>query len=253
MDGVRDASSQQVAANGSRHLYAALNGNVLYVATEDAGEGNDVFIYLADSPGSLVAANWAKAGQIAQWDAFLADENDNGYSAWFDASGTNQAATGANDGVLEGILNLAQEFGSLPSQIYLAVGVYQSANGGALITSQQVPASVDGNGNINALEYFLLQLIVASGDFNRDGHVDEADYNLWRNTFGTTDTRADGNADGIVNAADYIVWRKHYGETGAAGYVLTRFPGIPNVPEPTSIGLLTVGLTLLIVQRRQIA
>ena len=39
MDGVRDAAAQEVAANGARHLYAALSGDVLYVATEDAGEG----------------------------------------------------------------------------------------------------------------------------------------------------------------------------------------------------------------------
>lgn len=233
MDGARDASAQQVAANGNRHLYAALNGDTLYVATEDAGEGNDLFIYLADAPGPLVAANWAKAGQIAQWDAFLADENDNDYEGWFDASGTNQAATGTNGGVLEGIINLAQEFGSLPAQLYLAVGVYGSANGGALLASQQVPASVDGNGNINALDYFLLQLVATPGDFNHDGHVDNADYALWRTTFGTSDARTDANHDGIVNSADFVIWRKHVGAASGGSYVLVNLAAA-NVPEPVS-------------------
>jgi hypothetical protein len=237
MDGVRDAVSQQVAANGARHLYAALNGNTLYVATEDAGEGNDVFIYLADSPGALVAANWAKAGQIAQWDAFLADENDNDYEAWTDASGTNQAATGPNGGVLEGIINLAQEFGTLPQQIYLAVGLYPTQNGSALIASQQVPASLDANGNINAVEYFLLQLIAAPGDFNRDGHVDTADYNLWRSTYGTSDPRADANQNGTVDAGDYVIWKKHNGSTSGASYVLINLAA-PSIPEPSTLALL---------------
>jgi hypothetical protein len=244
MDGVRDSVSQQVAAGGARHLYAAVSGDVLYVATEDAGEGSDVFIYMADSPGALVSANWAKAGQIAQWDAYLADENDNDYESWFDAAGTNQAATGVNGGVLEGTINLAQEFGSLPSQIYLAVGVFQSADGGALVSSQQVPASVDSNGNINAAEYFLLQLIAVPGDFNRDGHVDNADYTLWRTKFGSADANVDANADGTVNAADYVVWRTHLGTTGAGAYLLSRVDpsAMLGVPEPASAILLLLAV-----------
>ena len=112
MDGQLDATAQQVAANAGRHLYAALEGDVLYVATEDAGEGNDVFIYLAESPGALTAANWAKAGLVAAWDAYLADENDNDYEGWFDATGAHDAATGANGGVLEGLLNLRRNSAS---------------------------------------------------------------------------------------------------------------------------------------------
>jgi len=244
MDGVRDSVSQQVAANGSRHVYAALNGDVLYVATEDAGEGNDVFIYLAQTPGILRAANWAKAGQIAGWDAYLADENNNDFEGWFDAAaGATQAATGANGGVLEGTINLAMEFGSLPSAIYLAVGVYQTNDGGALVASQQVPASVNGNGNIDAVEYFLLQLVAAPGDYNRDGNVDDADYNLWLNTFGSADPRADGNGNGVVDAADYLIWRKNYGTAGAAGFVLTPvdFSMTESIPEPTAVALAILG------------
>jgi hypothetical protein len=251
MDGVRDAVAQQVAANGSRHLYAALSGDVLYVATEDAGEGNDVFIYLADSPGPLVAANWAKAGQIAQWDAYVADENNNDYEGWFDAAaGATQAATGANGGVLEGTINLPMEFGSLPSAVYLAVGVYATNDGGALIPSQQVPASVNGNGNIDAVEYFMLQLIASPGDYNRDGSVDTEDYELWSQTLGTSDPRADGNRSGIVDAADYVVWRKFQGTTGAAGFVLSplNWP-LTSVPEPSAIALLILAVGALSFRR----
>ena len=37
----------------------------------DAGEGNDVFIYLALDPGSLTDANWAKSGQVAALNRYL--------------------------------------------------------------------------------------------------------------------------------------------------------------------------------------
>lgn len=181
MDGVLDASAQLVASHGGRNLYAVLEGDILYVATEDAGEGSDVFLYLAETPGVLTPANWAKNGQVAAWDAFLADENDNGFAGWFDAQGSTQVAAGTGSGVLEGTINLAEEFGSLPTEIYLAVGLFGSPDGAALVSGQQVPASLDANGNIEASEYYLLQLISpATGDFDGDGDVDGHDFLVWQ-------------------------------------------------------------------------
>jgi hypothetical protein len=254
MDGMRDAVSQEVAANavGSRHLYAALGGNVLYVATEDAGEGNDVFIYLADTPGPLRAANWAKAGQIAEWDAYLADENNNEYESWFDAAaGATQAATGANGGVLEGTINLVQEFGSLPNQIYVAVGVYGTNDSGALVPMQQVPASINGNGTLEAVEYFLLQVVVTPGDYNRDGDVNDADHAIWKSTFGSaSDLRADGNKNNVIDAGDFAIWRNNYGIPG--GFLLTQVDfSVFAVPEPSTLLLVILGTALWSASRRR--
>ena len=118
-----------------------------------------------------------------------------------------KAATGANGGVLEGTINLAMELGEFPDQIYLAVGVYGNGDGGALVPAQQVPATANGNGNIDAVEYFLLQFIATPGDFTSDGKVDSDDYKLWRSTFGSSDLRADGNGDTLVNVVDCTIWR----------------------------------------------
>ena len=52
------------------------------------------------------------------------------------------------------------------------------------------------------------------GDYNGDHSVDEADFDLWKSTFGTSVTPgegADGNANGVIDAADYTVWRDHFG------------------------------------------
>ncbi len=253
MDCVLDVSAEEVVANGTQHLYAALDGNVLYVATEDAGEGYDVFIYVTTDPGSLTAANWAKAGLIAAWDAYLADENDNDYEAWFDATASTGAATGANGGVLEGTINLAEESGALPSQVYLAVGRYQSADGGALVSSLQVPASVNGDGNLDATEYFLLQLVAKPGDYDRDGDVDAADYDLWRSTFlSQTDLRADGNGNGVVDAADYTVWRDHVGTTGGAQVSSEPSTSTTAVaPEPASLWMAWCAALLMACRQRR--
>jgi serpin B len=55
------------------------------------------------------------------------------------------------------------------------------------------------------------------GDYNRDGAVDDADYDVWRAAYGATGVGlpADGNGDGVVNAADYTVWRDNEGLSAA--------------------------------------
>lgn len=158
MDGVLDASAALAAQKSGMSLWVATQGSSLYVATPDAGEGSDHFVFVAKTPGSLVAAPWAKAGQVARWDAFLADENDNTYSAWFDAQGPGVSATGGNGGVLEGVIDLVDEFGAYPDAVYLAVGLYGSGNGGTLLASHQLPGTLDGDGTIQAGEYLRLPL-----------------------------------------------------------------------------------------------
>lgn len=55
--------------------------------------------------------------------------------------------------------------------------------------------------------------IVLDGDYNGSGTVDQGDYSLWRELYGTTDPMADGNGDGKVDSADYTVWRNNLGQT----------------------------------------
>ena len=76
----------------------------------------------------------------------------------------------------------------------------------------------DANGNLYLVDLFgevyrILTDKLLAGDYNADGKVDNADYAVWRSTFGTsTGSRpADGNGNGIVDAADYIVWRNNLG------------------------------------------
>lgn len=50
------------------------------------------------------------------------------------------------------------------------------------------------------------------GDYDLSGTVDDGDYAVWRDSFGSTELlAADGNLDGVVNAADYTVWRDNLG------------------------------------------
>ena len=168
IDGLIDDTNWQRAENGLR-LYAAIRGNYLYVATQDAGEGSDHFIYVHNQADTLRMMHWAKSGQVMQWGAFVADENDNAFQGWYNPAAvqTNNSAvyrsmtSGLNNnapsssGVLEGTIDLATHFGAFPAQVHLAAAPYSTGNTGGLITSAQVPAG-DGDGDLEANEFLVL-------------------------------------------------------------------------------------------------
>jgi hypothetical protein len=83
------------------------------------------------------------------------------------------------------------------------------------------------------LTEFTLKVVAA--DYDKNGIVEAADYNVWRSNFGsTTNLAADGNGNGKVDAADYVIWRQNIGNirgTPGAGSGSLVSGG---VPEPAS-------------------
>lgn len=146
MDGALDAGVPLRADNGMR-VYAAIKGHHLYVATQDAASGNDHFVYVSRNAGAARAANWGKSGEVAGWDAYIADESSNGYARWFDANGAEvadvmnyQVATpglanngDANNGVLEGMVDMRALWGGIPETIHVAAAAYETWDGGKLL------------------------------------------------------------------------------------------------------------------------
>jgi hypothetical protein len=94
--------------------------------------------------------------------------------------------------------------------------------------------------------------VVLRGDYNQDMVVNNDDYLVWRNSFGSTGSSvhdpplADGNFNGVVDTADYIVWRNNYGATGPASGLSV---GETLVPEPASIVSLAIAVGLLSAYR----
>jgi hypothetical protein len=68
-------------------------------------------------------------------------------------------------------------------------------------------------------------------DYNADGAVDQADYDVWRGAYGSGLAAADGNGDGLVDAADYTLWRDQLGAR------LFTFQVGSAVPEPAAAAL----------------
>lgn len=205
MDGALDTEAELIASNGGVDLWAALDGDTLYLATDPAGSGNDRFIVLASAPGAMDPAMWGKSGSVAAWDAFVGNEADNGWFGWFDAGGATQAESGV---VLEATIDLAGELGSLPDSVFAAVLSYESPDGGALVPSIQVPESTDGNGDAEPGEFAEILLcglvgVCCPADLNGDGLLDLVDINLFVLGFITQDPAADlAEPFGVFDLAD---------------------------------------------------
>lgn len=84
------------------------------------------------------------------------------------------------------------------------------------------------------------------GDFNGDNKVDAADYVVWRKTIGTPTA--------------YNLWRDNFGATGGPSGPSTLVQGFVRyvtsgggsaVPEPSTVILVGLGLSMLIVGRRR--
>lgn len=86
------------------------------------------------------------------------------------------------------------------------------------------------------------------GDFDHDGEVTAADYDVWKAAFGsTTELVADASGNGVVDAADYTIWRDRFSANSAS--VLSTIVLEPSsiVPEPNSIAAVVGALLLLTV------
>jgi hypothetical protein len=93
-----------------------------------------------------------------------------------------------------------------------------------------------------------------TGDYNRNGTVDAADYVVWRKMLNQTVTPgsgADGTGpagepDGLVNNLDYDFWRSQFGSTTSPGSVA----GAVAAPEPAAWALVLGFIPILLGGRR---
>jgi hypothetical protein len=100
------------------------------------------------------------------------------------------------------------------------------------------PNDEPGAVHIDNVAFRVLNPAVLTGDYDANGVVDDADYAIWKRTFGSmTLLAADGNGDGTIDAADYVVWRHNFGASIASAGALAL-----SVPEPCGLPLAIGGM-----------
>jgi hypothetical protein len=105
---------------------------------------------------------------------------------------------------------------------------------------------------LNEQPITIVTELTVSGDYFVDGIVNQLDYSVWRQNFGsTTMLDADGNLNGTVDAADYAIWRKNLGRIATVvipGASLAALSPAP-VPEPSAISLFFEGCGAYVISR----
>jgi hypothetical protein len=119
--------------------------------------------------------------------------------------------------------------------------------GFALESNQGVPYGTILTNTLGAPNYL-------SGDYNKNGTNNAADYALWRKRVGSTgsdlaDNPADGDHSYLVGAGDYTVWREHFEQPSSS-----TSPGSGSsfgaVPEPTGWLLALLASLVTLPQRK---
>ncbi len=115
-----------------------------------------------------------------------------------------------------------------------------SSLAGATSLQIRLASSDIGPFGMNTPAYVAIDNLVLKttlpGDFNEDGHVDAADFTVWRDMLGAEVApfrTADANGDGYVDAVDYADWRSNFGRSTA-----TASAHVGSVPEPRTMLIL---------------
>jgi len=161
-------------------IHAAIRGTKLYVSTwfASTANGNDHFIFVTDellaSASAPIAANWNKSGQIAMAanKPYLAQESLNDFKGWSNAPTSATGASSSSGNILEGVIDLAEAFDSMPATIYIAVAAIQTADSGTLVA--QAPAQLSANGNIDPDEFLAIP-VASIRDSRGNGKLDRLD------------------------------------------------------------------------------
>lgn len=155
------------------------------------------------------------------------------------------------DGVLVGIELEANVVFDVPLPIFPGNIVFEGAvrfddHRFSLVVGPDAPM-------VNTFDYvwdihgFVNQVL--PGDYDNNGTVEGADYQLWRSEYGNTVepfTASDGNDDGAIDAADYTVWRDNLGLTSSEPLAAAS-----TTPEPVSAWLLALAAFIASLARHK--
>ena len=162
--------------------------------------------HFSNTRGTLVLAK-GPLGATSQWYFNLAN------NSFLDAQGFSPFGRVLGTG-----MNVVDTINNLPT---INATVAQNAPGEDF---DEIPVrdfnQVFAQGDITANEAVMVNISVLNlpaGDYDFNGVVNAADFNVWQSTLGSTlNAAADGNGDGIVNQPDYDIWASSVPEPSTA-------------------------------------
>jgi hypothetical protein len=160
-----------------------------------------VFYSVASASGALNGAPSAWKSITETYDAPFGITPGNGFvdpnGEWIKLSATaKQLAEGALDA----------DGGMIPSLRSISLGRIWNP------IAAPIPDLIVSATALNGQPIEVSTIFAVDGDYLPDGVVNDFDYQLWRQFYGsTTALLADGNLNGIVDAADYAIWRNNRG------------------------------------------
>lgn len=250
-------------------------GNWNNAESDDSGDGS--LTDLADLSGSatIAAISWTSNNT---WDTGASDDGgsnslmgtyldtgnqglDNGANVdvtgvpydhyavlvYFDGDGSNRFGPYAIEGSTEGEIIGNDPVGTWDETFERDFGEDDTGNylvfTGITEPDFTLTSSATDPGFRAPLNGFQIQATGVPGDFNRDGSVDVADFEILASNFeeGKLWSQGDINFDGDVTLQDFVEFTAAFNSAGGAAAV----------PEPSSLALLLLGLTAFVLRRWQ--
>jgi ELWxxDGT repeat protein len=228
---LKDIAPGSRSSNDSRHFVGtmAVLGDILVFEAEDGRHGHELWHSDGTTNGTTLLRDIHLRGESAPLGMsvvgsmlyFSADDGTHGRELWL------------TDGTYEGT-RLVADINVLDA------GFAGSFPGAFVAVGNQVIFWADDG--IHGTEPWTFELLPkVFGDYDRDGVVDQKDFDFWKQHFGATygvGLQADGNGDGIVDAADYVVWRRNVGKS-----ILPSQASVHPVDEVADNGVDTAALS----------
>jgi hypothetical protein len=201
--------------------------------------GFDAFVAKYDSTGARLWTRQLGTSADEDCHAVTTDNLGNVYISGVTQGSIEGTNAGGQDAFVAkydaaGTLQWLRQLGSSAADPSFAISADRL---GSVYISGMTLGNMDGV-NAGSYDVFIAKYQDAPlvGDYDNDGAIDADDYQVWRQTFGTSGNQlaADGNKDGVVNAADYIVWRHRY--------VAPAMSSLVAIPEPSSVILMILGI-----------
>jgi uncharacterized delta-60 repeat protein len=178
------------------------DGRVLTPNRDPLREADAFFSIALQSDGKIVLAGQSLDEATGKSDVFLTRYNTNG------SVDTSFGVDG----------RVTTSFGDF---VYASGRSVAVQSDGKIVVAGGIVPSGEPSGDFLLLRYEGDPILppALSGDYNRSGAVDGADYVIWRKSQGmvvAAFSGADGTGDGTVDQHDYDLWKANFGQTLAA-------------------------------------